>query len=343
MLALRKKSPVIEIARIAGVSKAAAYATLNPETSGNIGIAEDTRKRILDAAAQIGYVRNELASSLVTGRSRTIGVCVQSLHNHFFGNFSSILDTLAYADGYSMMIASSEYDGERELRNLRNFAAKRADAIVVAYSDCKKVGACLPELASSGVRVLTIGNVRFEGSPSICFDEAAAALIQAQHLFDSGHRKAVHLNAACAKDLTQHIHKQRRDNFLGAWSRISGFDARSIEASNSSYPDPAAVSEIIARFKAGELDSVACAADTLAMGLISSLCVCGIKVPEDIAVIGLDDLDSSASFFVPLTTVRLPTDKLAEEIWGALKKLLSGESFEAHITVNPELVIRKST
>ncbi len=337
-----RKSPVLEIARLAGVSKAAAYAALSPGASGNIGVGEETRKRILQAAAQVGYVRNELASSLASGRTNTIGICVQSLRNSFFGGFSSVLDSFAYPAGYSVMIASSEYDSDREQRNVKSFIAKRVDALVVAHVDFDRFKRLVLPLADGSVKVLSLGEGSISGIPCVSFDESAAARLQASHLWNSGRRKVAHLNAALSSDLSACLHLDRSARFRGAWRALSGASSLDFQVSSSYYPDPGAVEAIAAKAKAGELDAVACSVDTLAMGLISSLSSFGVKVPGDLAVIGIDDLDSSSGFFVPLTTVRLPTGKLAEEVWRLLTGLLDGRPMDGIISVQPELAVRKS-
>ena len=342
MLNLRKKSPVLEIARLAGVSKAAAYATLNPETSGNIGVGEEKRRRILEAAATVGYVRNELASSLVTGRTNTIGVCVQSLRNHFFGNFLNMLDSLAYPEGYSVMISSSEFDSERELRNVRNFIAKRVDAIAIACSDFERLRDSLKDFRSEGTKFVILGEDFSEGVPSISFDEMEIGRIQANRLWTSGRRKVAHLNASASTDLAVRLHSLRLSKFSCAWRDLSGLSPLNFPVSNVFFPEPDVVFDLASKIKTGEIDAVACSADTLAMGLISALASMDLKVPENLSVIGIDDLDYSSGFFVPLTTVRLPTDKLALNLWNIMKRLLEGDQFAGHIVVQPELVIRKS-
>ena len=339
---LREKSPVTEIARLAGVSKAAAYAALSPGASGNIGVGEEKRRRILEAAAQVGYVRNELASSLVTGRTNTIGVCVQSLRTNFFGGFSSVLDSFAYPAGYSVMIASSEYDSEREQRNIRSFVAKRVDALILAYVDFAHVKDRILSLAGERTKMLSLGEDMVRGVPGVCFDEPAVGRMQASYLWGRGHRKAAHLNASASSDLSSDMHSNRARAFKREWLALAGADPMEFSVSSVFFPDPQAVEAIAAKAMAGELDAVACSADTLAMGLISALSSLGVRVPEDIAVIGIDDLDFSSGFFVPLTTVRLPTGKLAEEAWRLVQGLLEGRPVEGLSSVKPELVVRKS-
>jgi len=342
MVKAKAKSAVLEIARLAGVSRASAYATLNPGSSGNIGVAEATRKKILKAAAKVGYVKNELATSLSTGRTNTIGVCVQSLRNHFFCGFSSVLDSLAYADGYSVLLSSAEYDRDTELRNIKSFLSKKVDALAIAYVSPESLSSMLPQIKDGGAELVSIGDFRFTGIPSVYFDEIAAAKLQALHLWQTGRRKVLHLNAGNSPDLAVRISSQRFINFAAAWRSLSGEMPEEIKVSNGFYPDPGAVETVAKMAKAGKLDAVACAADTLALGLASSLSSAGVRVPDDIAIIGMDDLDCSSDFFVPLTTIRLPTDKLAQGLWNILKRRLSGEGFNEGVAIQPELVKRKS-
>ncbi len=340
MSANRKRSPIAEIAQLAGVSKAAVYATLNPKSSTGIGVGAETKARILAAVEKVGYVRNELASSLVTGRSKTIGICVQSLRGGFFDNFFEITDSLAHAEGYSLLLSSSEFDANRERRNILSFAARRVDAIAVACSCFDALREDFEKIESSGSPIVIIGedHARFRSTE---FDESEATRLQASHLLAGGHRKVVHLSAANASSQAMNLHRVREERFLKTWRELSSEEALDLRSSNLSYPDPWIVDSIAEKARKGEIDAVACSADSLALGLLSALKAKGLEAPNALSVIGYDDLPESESFFTPLTTIRLPREKLAKSLWAILTNAIKGGAIE-HRRVAPELIIRKS-
>ena len=341
---MSKKSTIMEIAASAGVSRAAAYAVLSSGKPNNIGVSQEKREKILAAASSLGYVKNELARSLVTGRSSTIAFSVQSLRNHFFGSFFSCFDDLAYKENYSVIFSTSEYDTAREARNIRSFAAQRVAAIIIAGPELDAQYKALRAFLDAGGHVIVLGDNTFEGFYNVAFDEPAGGRMQAEYLYKNGHRKVAHLNGGMAKDTSAQMAAMRYGYFDNAWKTLTSKNAMNLKVENHYYIESSMADEIASKVRRGEITAIACSSDTLAMGLISSLTMKGIRVPEDISIIGMDDLDYSSNFFTPLTTVRLPTDKLALETWKLFKKLEASEAVAEQLKfVESDLIIRKST
>jgi len=340
------KALVEMIAERAGVSLAAAYASLSPRGPGKIGVRKEKRDLVLSAARELGYVRNEVASSLVTGRTETIGVCVQSIRDNFFSDFFSVLDAKAFSKGYTVMIASSDFDATRELRSLKSFIAKRVDALIVACSDLDNSKETLQDFRRDGGKVVLLDSNPVAGIPNVSFNESLASQLQAECLWKLGHRRVAFVGAMASKDAIKILHGDRARHFSESWKALSGEEPETISFESQFYPDPTSLENLARKAKEGRISALACASDSLAMGLISSLSAAGIEIPAALSVIGLDGLESGAAFFIPLSTVKLPTEALAEETWSLLDRMLfkswSVES-EHTVSIKPELFERASS
>lgn len=346
-----KKPTVLEIAREAKVSRAAVYAVLNATRPTNIVISEKKRQRILEVANTLGYVRNELARSLVTGKTLTIGIEVHSLKTQFYTDFFTFLDDACYRDGYSVFITSSEYDVARELRNLKAFLAKRVDAVVAARTQPYRNDEILRQLIGQGIPVILLGEVDVPGLdyPVVGFDEAKVGELAAKHLWTLGHRKVLYLNAGKTRDDSLRTHQVRHRNFLAAWTRLSGGKSPELFEARDPMHGGTELAEHLGAIPKDELPTaVACSTDRLALSAISALRLYRIGVPGDISMIGCDDIMAAAEAAPPLTTIRLPMAKLAESLWTLLKRKIAptpepADSGPDRLIVQPELVGREST
>jgi LacI family transcriptional regulator len=347
-----RKTPVIlEIARKANVSRAAAYAVLNSTKPSTIGVSEEKRRRVLEVAKEFGYVRNELARSLVTGKTFTIGVLVHSLKNHFFTDFFTCLDDLCYQAGYSASFANSEFNPDREARHLRAFLAKKVDALVIVRDPFHRNEDLLKQVARQEIPVITIGELADQNLlyPNVTFDEALGDRLAAEFLWTQGHRKILYFSAGKTTDSLSLIQHLRWENFSAAWTRLTGDPILDHFQTTDTIHGGNELGEYLAKLPAEKRPSaVACSTDRLAISLISALRVHNLRVPEDMSVIGFDDIDAAAELAVPLTTVRLPTQKLAQSVWTLLQKnfqdpqgWIPSRAPECMI-VDPELIVRKS-
>jgi LacI family transcriptional regulator len=350
-LTTRKKPVILEIARKAQVSRAAAYAVLNSTKPSTIGVSEEKRQRVLAAAREVGYVRNELARSLVTGKTFTIGVLVHSLKTHFFTDFFTYLDDVCYQAGYSASFANSEFNADREARHLRAFLAKKVDALVVVRDPLHRNEDILRQIAGQGIPIVTVGELPGPDLlyPNVTFDEALGDRLAAEYLWNLGHRKILYFSAVKAQNSFSVIHSLRWKTFSAAWKGLSGkapgmhFEtADMIHGGNE-------LGDYLAKLPAGERPTtIACSTDRLAISLMSALRVQTIQVPGEISVIGYDDIDAASELAVPLTTVRLPTPKLAQGVWTLLQKIFqapqdTGQTDNPEcMIVAPELIVRKS-
>jgi LacI family transcriptional regulator len=342
-----RKPTVQEVADKANVSRAAVYAVLNANRPTNIRISKEKAKQILRVADELGYVRNDLARSLSTGKTFTVGVSVVTLKTHFYTDFFTSLDDACYQDGYSVFIACSEYDLQRELRNLRAFQSKCVDAVVVSRRQPADNDEALRQLAASGIAVVVLGEVDVPELPfpAVGFDEPEVGRLVARHLWSLGHRRILYLDASRTRDGSLRIHQIRSGLFSQAWESLGGPKPDVFSTADTVHGGAELAAHLLSRPAEERPTAVACSTDQLAISLISALRMAPIRVPQDLSVIGCDDIDTASEAAVPLTTICLPTEQMAEGAWMLILGRLraSAKKKPERIVIAPELILREST
>jgi LacI family transcriptional regulator len=352
-----KRVTTVEIARQAKVSRAAVYAVLNADKATSIVIGQETRQRILDIAARLGYVRNEVARSLVTGKSYTIGMQLRSLANQFlatqfYTDFSRSCTDSAYRQAYSVFLSSSEFDFAREARNLQALLAKRVDAVIVERGEPGEHDAVLRQMQAQGITVILLGEVDVPGLPYpvVGFDEPLAGRLAAEHLWSLGHRRILYFNAGKVRDNSLRVHTIRRELFQRAWQGLGGGGVLPGFATADPLHGGMELAEYLMQLPRAQWPTaVACSMDSLAISLSVGLRAHRIKVPREMAIVGCDDIPGAVEAAVPLTTVRLPTEKMAQGVWELLEPRLKDGGLPAgalvleRLVIAPELMIRQST
>jgi len=335
----------MEIARKAKASRAAVYAVLNGTVGTTIGVSVERRDRILAAAKEVGYVRNDLARSLATGRTYTIGVLVHSLKDHFFTDFFNHLDEICVGDGYSVFLANSEFDPDREARSLRAFLTKKVDGLVIAKDPRHRNEELLAQIHRAGILIVTLGELSGPRRkyPNATFDEGAGDRLAARHLWDLGHRRVLYFDGRKRGDSYSIIHRMRWEEFSRAWRALGGTGLREFQTADTTHGGVELVEHMSSLRPDQQPTAIGCSSDRLAISVISSLRLRGRRVPDEVSVMGFDDIEAAAECAVPLTTIRLPVAKLATGAWRLLKERLEGKNEANDVVIEPELVIREST
>lgn len=350
--ATTKRCTLADVARNAQVSRATAFAALNKSHGTNIGISEERRQQVLRVAEELGYIRNDLARSLASGKSKMIGVLVPSLATQFYSDFFSALDDACFANGYTVFVTASKFDPEREARTLQAFLAKRVDAVIVARGEPGAHDDVLRHMQEQGIVVILHGEVDVPGLPYpvVGFDEPAVGRLAAEHLWSLGHRRILYFNAGKVRDNSVRIHTIRRTLFENAWHTLGGEDTvAGFETADPLHGGMELAEHLLSLPRKQWPTAVACSMDSLAISLLVGLRAHRIRVPRDVAIIGCDDIPGAAEAAVPLTTVRLPTEKAAQDLWSLLEPRLKGEipaveaALPKRVVVAPELIIRQST
>lgn len=334
----RTKTSLREVARLAGVSVSTASRVLSGSTHP-VGAA--TKARVLAAAEQLSFAPNRLARALVTARSQTIAALVHDTSDPYFGEILRGLEDVIGANGYSLLVASSDRDPERELDYVRAFQSYQVDGIVFCASAIVDAGyvARLWEVLSSYQRrggvVVTLSEHPFPVAGARV-DNQKTAQLATEHLLGMGHRRIAFISGP------QHlaVSQRRLEGYLLALERAGmATDPALITPGDFSLRGGR---EAVGQVLAGEATALVAANDMLALGAIRGLLDRGVSVPSQVSVVGIDDLTIAEYGPVPLTTVRVPTVELGRQGGRLVLGGLSGASPET-LTMSPTLVVRAST
>jgi len=334
------------VAERAGVSRTTVSFVLNARAGS--GIPEATRERVLEAARELGYVPSATARSLASGRTRTVGFVVcdarHLLTDAFLPQAIFTLTEAAHARGFRVLVEA--VDDPRRPRAYQTLVrAARIDGMVVMNprGDDEQ----LAELIDSGYPVVTIGRPPGGRGHAIDVDNVAAERAATQHLVDLGRRRLAHLGYGAPRYTTV---AERLTGFRSALEAVGlPLDDSLIAFGNYSADSGAeALRAMLARLghrpdDPAPFDGLVCGNDTVAFGALTALREAGLRVPDDVAVVGFDDIPMAAHAAPPLTTVRSPLLDMGTEAAHRALDLIEGRSLDATTTVLPtELVVRRS-
>lgn len=289
-----------DVAAAADVSAATVSRVLN----GSDRVREKTRQRVLDAAHELDYVPNETARSLIRKRTQTIGVLLPDMHGEFFAQVIRGLDQTARTHDYHLLVSSSHSE-EDEARTMVRAMLGRVDGLIIMWPSLESslFADFLPEELPTALLMVSGESTTF---PALSIDNEGGARAVVEHLLDHGHERIAILTGPL----------QNRD----AQQRLAGY-REALHASDVEY-DPAleipgdfmretgyqAVSQILA------LDppptALFASNDSMAIGALSALHEANVRVPEEIAVVGFDDIPSAQYMNPPLSTVHVPIYEL---------------------------------
>jgi LacI family transcriptional regulator len=328
-----KAATIRDVAERASVSVASVSRVLN----GAGPVTEATRLRVFEAAQALQYVPHSGARSLSTSKTQTIGVILPDLYGEYFSELIRGMDVAARSLGYHLIVSSSHDDAEEASAAIRSMRG-RVDGLIVLspHLDAANLAAGL----AGRTPILLMNGGADAGRPSIVVDNHGGAVLAVQHLIATGRRRIAHI-AGPAGNLEA---EARLAGYLQAMAD-AGLPTSVVDGEFTQPSGHAAGVELARR----ELrpDAVFAANDIMAVGAMLALQDAGLRVPEDIALIGFDDVPIAALVRPGLTTLRI---KIAETGRGALERLVrlinaAGEAVAdtACEVVRPELVVRPSS
>jgi DNA-binding LacI/PurR family transcriptional regulator len=328
-----------DVARAAGVSTA----TVSRAIRGLPEVSADTRSRVLEVAARLGYVASPSASRLAGGKTRAVAVVVPRITRWFFATVVESIEECLHTAGYDLLLYNLA-GRERIRRQLFATAGlhKRVDAVMLISTPLQPEEVAVIEgHALAGITISS--GTPVPGWSSIRIDDVAAARTATEHLLALGHRRIAHICGDTADELAVSAHIDRQAGYEQAL-RAHGLtpDPRLlVEAEYTVTGGARSAAELLRR---GNLPTAIFAAcDEMAMGAIAVLRQAGVRVPQDISVIGIDDHDLAGA--IGLTTVAQPTAEQGRLAAATLlEPLRVGEPGCPTATVLPTyLITREST
>jgi LacI family transcriptional regulator len=283
-----------DVARAASVS----IATVSRILTGSRASTPATRERVLAAAAQLDYRPSGLARALKLQQSRTLGLLVTDIENPYFPEIVRAVEDAAHARGYAVLLCNSTDDPGRELAYLNLLLERRVDGIIVAASRVGTRHAALLARAPIPV-VLVNSDAPRSGLTAILTDNRASARIAAEHLLQLGHTKLAHITADPVNAAASLRMRGIRDAL--AAERGSGRRLEVVEGDAHVAGGERATRELLQREP--DVTAILCYNDLTAIGALRALRACGRRVPQDVSLVGFDDIDLAKWTDPPLTTV----------------------------------------
>lgn len=321
MVSARRAARLVDVADLAGVTASTASRALaRPEM-----VRSETRVRVEAAARELGYVPNRVARSLITGRTATVGIVVPDLTLATFALTARAVEAAARDRGYDMLVADSLGDPEREVEIVTEMV-RWSDGVIL----------CMPRRTyhgDPGGPPIVYVNRRARGAHAVLVDQAAVVETQLTHLFGLGHRNVLLVNGP--KDYWASDARRRHAE------RLAG--RFPVEVAAPVPPTFEGGFEVADSLEPG-ITAVATFADGQAAGVIARCAERGVRVPEDLSVMGSNDVPLARMVTPPLTTVRTPFEGIGRAAASLLLDHIDFPEGPAIVeTLTPELVVRGST
>lgn len=325
-----------QVSELAGVSSATVSRVIN-----DTGIVkEPTKQLVLDAMKKLGYRHNVIAASLASKKTNTVGYVVPALHGSFFGPMMSGSEKLLRQAGKHMLIATGHSDEQAEIDAIEALLARRCDALILhveAVSD-----AYLIELSEQEVPFVIVNrNIPDIASRCICLDNILGGYIATKHLIDLGHTDIAYITGSMFKADAQ-------DRLLG--------HKKALEEANLPFNE-SLYFEGNFRVKTGmsgakylleqgvSFTAIVCGNDEMASGALNTLAKHNKRVPEDVSLVGFDNIEFSEYLTPALTTVDYPMSGIGQmAATQILQQAYDAQTgHEINRSFEPELVVRDST
>ena len=324
-----------DVARESGVN----VSTVSRALNGEYGVHAETRELVVAVAQRLRYRPNRVARGLVTGKSHTLGLVVSDIRNMFFSEVARGAEDAAYRAGYDLVLCNSDLDAEKQMRYVQSLAEKRVDGILMnsVASLSKKQQ---DQLAGMGLPVVLLNRTATRNSFStVCADNEAGGALAAEYLLKLGHRRIAHLTGP-----------KHHGNMT---ERARGF-GRVLEAAHptvepivihgkNNFAGGVELAETLMAEHSG-VTAIFVASDTMAFGVMRALIDAGRKIPQDISVMGFDNVELASIVHPPLTTIHQPKYEIGQAAVEILLRLTGEDTHRTgeHRLFDVHLVERES-
>lgn len=319
-----------DVAKLAGVSPSTVSRVMN----GTANVDDEKRERVMRAIEETGFKPNELARALFKQSSKIIGVIVPNIENPFFNELAKAVEEEAYRNGYKMLLCNSNNNTEKELMNIQMLNQMKADGIIiVTYSD--KTGQAIAECELPTVvvdRKLTDGGE----TAYVESDHYKGGKMAMEHLIQCGCR-----NIVCLKGPVELSSGQQRYYGYQDICKKYGIAEQCIECSYDYEDGLEATTELVKKYP--DVDGIVACNDMVAISAYKILTEKGYRIPEDVQLIGFDNIRFSWLFTPELTTVTQPITKMGTLAVQIIIKYGKGLPFQKENTFDVTLIERQTT
>jgi LacI family transcriptional regulator len=317
-----------DIARELGVSTV----TISKALRNHPDVGEETRQRVLARVKELDYRPNLAARGLVTGRTYLVGLIVPDLLHPFFAEIAASLSDTLRKDDYYLVVSSSQEDPELEEQEISQLLARQLDALIIA--SCRSTVEVFSRIEKQSTPYVLIDR-SFPGlSPNfVGADDFAAGMLATQHLVDVGCKRIAHIRGPETSPGIQRLEGYKRALGLNGKSVLDEYVIFEPKGDVGSRLRGAEAMRQLLRCKRIP-DGVFCFNDPLAMGAVNEALNQGLRIPEDIAIIGCGNLHYDDSLRVPLSSV----DQHSQQIGGEAARLVL-EALKSKVVTKPEIIL----
>ncbi|MBB6448759.1 DNA-binding LacI/PurR family transcriptional regulator [Geomicrobium halophilum] len=331
------KKTIYDIAKHAGVSIATVSRVIN-----NTGrMSDETRKRILRIMEEFDYLPNMHASALTGKKTNSIGVIVPDVSNPFFGEIVKFIQLFAEEQGYTVIIGSTDYHPEKEANYFSLLKQKSVDGLIMATSvDSDESLERLQEIVDDNVPLAMLTHDRMPFPMDVVtIDDSMGGYIATNHLLELGHKDIVFVTGS--QTMTSF-----RDRIKGARQSLehNGVEFHESQIIKSHFSIEGAKEDIGQYLETHLPTAIFAVNDVFACATIQAARKRGVKVPEDLSVVGFDNTVLAEVTDPPLTTISQPKADMGKQIVRMLVEAIEGKkTSKSKIILSPELIIRQST
>ena len=328
-----RRTTIVDVAASAGVS----ISTVSRALSGTGRVREPLAARVREAAARLGYVPDRRGRALVQGRSASIGAVVPTIDNAIFARAINAMQVRLDADGYRLLLATTEYDLAREYASVQALVEHGVDGIMLVGAEHHPQVASL--IASRGLPAVHTWTFDPRSpTATIGFDNRGAMRRLVAHLADLGHRRfAMIAGVAAGNDRAA----QRIAGFREALAGRGAVTGTVVERPYTVPDGRAAARALLAGPDAPT--ALVCGNDILAFGALAEAHAMGLAVPGTVSITGFDDLDLASHAIPPLTTMRVPSAEMGRLAAQHLLACIGGRVVTHGVPLDAELIVRASS
>jgi DNA-binding LacI/PurR family transcriptional regulator len=329
-----------DIRAVAAMAKVS-IATVSRTINGSPLVSERLNRRVWQAIKQLNYLPNTHARTLVSGRSRLLGIIVENISNPFFPDLIQSFEEIAVSHGYEILVSSTNSDPVVLAACARRMLERKVDGVaVMTFGEEEPV---LDQLVHHGVPIV-LAEFKLDDpkASTILLDYSTGMHAAVRHLGDLGHRRIAFLSGPHS------LHSAiTRENDFGAAMQAAGLPIEKrwvIECDHTLKGGVAGFDEL--QKLAARPTAIICSNDMTAIGVLRAAYMAGLRVPQDLSVIGLDDIDFAEYTLPPLTTIRLSRGELARAAFDALRMQAEdprNPHMQREFLVSTSLVVRGST
>lgn len=304
-------------------------------------IPEQTRLLIREAAAALNYLPNQIAKSLVSRETRTIGLVLTDITNPILTRVAQSIELVLAERGYGTLFATSNNALADEIRAVDLFRARQVDGMLIYPTSHRDLDHLRPLRRANHPIVLLVGDPD-AGIDAVCMDQRRGAYKAVRHLIDMGHRRIGLL------DGSQRLgNLEKRDGCLQALGEagIASDPDLSVDPQGVSVERGYRATETLMQ-RANRPTAIFCSNDSLALGALRWALQQGLRVPADVAIVGMDNIEFGEYAAVPLTTVNYAAETVTRMAVDRLMRLIAagGQLPEPRVTqIDPDLLVREST